>query len=125
MNNLNSISRFSGSLVKARKSLKLKQDELAKKIGVSRDFIVRMERGDNVGIHYVLSAANILGLILKLDVDAEVVSGGFDEFYQNRFGQSLKEDLNVSPSDIHRAALFKPEDKIKIKVKSWKNSAHI
>lgn len=125
MNNLNSRKEFSNSLVKARKSLKLNQVELAKRIGVSRDFVVRMERGENVGIHNILSAANELGLVLKLSVDAEVVSGNFDDFYQKRFGQSLKDDLNVNLPFHERAPLFKPEDKYKIKVKSWKNSSRI
>lgn len=120
MDKSDSIVNFSRSLLEARKSLKLSQTELAKRVGVSRDFIVRMERGDNVGIHHVIAVANELGLHLKLIVDANLVQGNFDEFYEKRFGQSNKESL-LSGS----AALFRPEDSSKIKVKSWKNSGKI
>lgn len=119
------ILSFSRNLVEARKSLKLGQEKLARRVGVSRDLIVRMERGDNVGIHHVISVVNELGLILKLGFDAEIVKGSFDEFYEKRFGQSLRDDLNPNSPFSQNAALFRPEDRSKIKVKSWKNSAKI
>ena len=119
------ILSFSRNLIEGRKSLKLGQAELARRVGVSRDLIVRMERGDNVGIHHVISVVNELGLVLKLGFDAEIVQGSFDEFYEKRFGQSLRDDLNPNSPSFHRAALFRPEDRLKIKVKSWKNSAKI
>jgi|GEM_PF-5238336 len=125
MDKSDSIGNFSHSLVEARKSLKLSQTVLAKRVGVSRDLIVRMERGENVGIHHVIAVANELGLILKLSVDAEIVTGNFDEFYEKRFGQSLRDDLDPNLPFSKTAALFRPEDRLKIKVKSWKNSTKI
>jgi DNA-binding XRE family transcriptional regulator len=120
-----SILNFSHSLMEARRSLKLGQAELAKRVGVSRDLIVRLERGDNVGIHHVLAVLNELGLILKLSVEAEIIPGNFDEFYEKRFGQSLRDDVNPNLPFSQNAALFRQEDRLKIKVKSWKNSAKI
>ncbi len=48
--------------------------------GVSRDLIVRMERGDNVGIHHVLFAMQAVGRKLSLVEDGVEVAGSFDAF---------------------------------------------
>lgn len=125
MKNLELISNFSQNLAQARKSLHLNQAQLALKVGVSRDMIVRMERGDNVGIHHILAVLNALGRKLNIIEQGEIISGSFDEFYQKKFGESLKSDLNVSREDVQKAGIFNHSDKPKMKVKNWKQAAHL
>ena len=127
MNNLSSVANLVKALKLARRSARLSQDELAERIQVSRDLIVRMERGDNVGIHHLLAAANQLGFEFKLDYlipkSAEIIKGSFDEWYQLEIRSKLDQDLSQNPGQ-HRG-MFKLVESSRIKVVNWKSAANI
>lgn len=121
----NIIMQFGNHLSRARKDAGLSQQELAMRIGVSRDLIVRMEKGDNVGIHHILAAIQAVGRKLSLVEDGDVVAGSFDTFYQERFRNSLEANLQVNQSEVFSAGLVKPTDASRIRVVNWKQAAQL
>jgi hypothetical protein len=62
---------------------------------------------------------------VELNTGTQFVIGSFDEFYENKFANSLKDDLVSTSPNSNKTTLFDKSDGIKIKVKSWKNSANI
>jgi transcriptional regulator with XRE-family HTH domain len=54
-----------GSLVRAaRKQAGLRQDELARELGVTRMTVSRMERGESVAVDTVIAALSLCGMTL-------------------------------------------------------------
>lgn len=125
MIDFNIIMQFGKNLSRARKDAGLNQQDLALRIGVSRDLVVRMEKGDNVGIHHILAAIQAVGRKLSLVEDGDVVAGSFDAFYQERFRNSLEADLQVNQSEVFSAGLVKPADASRIRVVNWKQAAQL
>lgn len=126
MKKLNDFEKFSANFRKARLAAGLNQEALAKKINASRDMIVRIERGDNVGIHSVLSALHVLGqeinVGLRIPESAKVVSN-FDAFYQENIRNKLESDLKNNPSADHG---FVQKSQLKsARVRSWSNASKI
>jgi ribosome-binding protein aMBF1 (putative translation factor) len=59
--------------IKARKSAKLSQEELAKKLKVQQPSIARLENGGyaTTSIHKLSKVANVLGYSLKISLQAQ------------------------------------------------------
>ncbi len=124
MNNFDHYLQFGRELRQARIEAGLNQQTLADRIGVSRDLIVRMEHGDNVGIHHIISAMAALDLTLSINASGKEVAGSFDEFYQKRFRKPLETELRSNPAEASKqAAIVKPEDAPGIKVLNWNQAA--
>lgn len=121
------IDQFAKSLRNARRASGMRQDELALRIGVSRDLIIRMERGENVGMHYVLSAISAIGHSINISPQipesAHVISRGFDDFYQKHFRKDLESSLKSNP-DKHQG-FIRPSDLKRARVVNWKQAAKI
>ncbi len=126
MKKLNDIEQFSANFRKARLAAGLNQEALAKKINASRDMIVRIERGENVGIHSVLSALHVLGQEVKVGIripeSAKVVSN-FDAHYQENFRNKLENELKNNPS-ADRGFIQRSQLK-SARVRSWANASKI
>lgn len=126
MKKLNDIEQFSANFRKARLAAGLNQEALAKRINASRDMIVRIERGENVGIHSVLSALHVLGQEVKVGIripeSAKVVSN-FDLHYQENFRNKLESDLKNNPS-ADRGFIQRSQLK-SARVRSWANASKI
>lgn len=119
MDNLSNIEAFASRLISARKAIKMNQDQLAKKAGVGRDLIIRMERGENVGIHNVLAVVSVLGKRLILQNDAESTSEGLDAYQQNNFGEVFKSDVGKQHSGVPSEVGLSENLKSRIKVLDW------
>lgn len=117
MDNLSNIEAFASRLISARKAIKMNQDQLAKKAGVGRDLIIRMERGENVGIHNVLSVVAVLGKRLILEIDAE--SEDLNIYQQNIFGEISKSDVGKINSSESSKVTLSENLKSRIKVLDW------
>jgi transcriptional regulator with XRE-family HTH domain len=125
MIDFNIIAQFGKNLSRARKDAGLNQQALAMRIGVSRDLIVRMEKGDNVGIHHILAAMQAVGRKLSLIEDGDVVAGSFDAFYQEHFRNSLEVELQANRNEVFSAGLVKPADASRIRIVNWKQAAQL
>lgn len=125
MPNFENILSFASSLREARKAAGMSQQQLAEKIGASRDVIVRMERGENVGIFHVLAAAHALGRKLSLAESGNVVSGKFDVFYAEKFRKPLEAEMRGARNNPKAAGIVKKSDASRIKVLSWNQAANI
>lgn len=120
------IEQFSMKFKQARVSAGFRQEDLAKRIGASRDLIVRIERGDNVGIHSVLSALAELGnqmqVGMKVPESAKVVRN-FDQYYAKNIRNKLEADLAKNPNEavsfVNRRSLGS------LKVKNWARAAKV
>lgn len=79
------IKRFSTQLKFSRIAAKLTQTELANQMNASRDLIARMERGENIGSHYLLAAIKALGGYLVINMyqefDEDKLSQGLDKIH--------------------------------------------
>lgn len=119
MENFELAKSFGARIVSARKSLRMSQEKLADKVGVSRDLISRLERGDNVGIHHVLAVVSVLCRKITLEIDAETTIEGLDVYQQNNFGEIFKSDLKKrNPGEPAKPALSE-NLKSRIKVLNW------
>jgi transcriptional regulator with XRE-family HTH domain len=125
MINFNVVVQFGKDLSRARRDAGLNQQALAEGIGVSRDLIVRMEKGDNVGIHHILAALQAVGRKLSLVEEAVVVAGSFDAFYQERFRNSLEADMHANQEEVFNAGIVKPVDAPRIRVVNWNQAAQL
>lgn len=119
MNNLELAENFGNMIVSARKSLRMSQKQLADKVGVSRDLIVRLEGGDNVGIHYVLAVVSTLCHKITLQIDAEIPIEGLDAFQQNTFGEIFKSDIRKRNPGEPNKPVLSDNLKSRIKVLNW------
>lgn len=117
MDKLSNIEAFASRLISARKAIKMNQDQLAKKAGVGRDLIIRMERGENVGIHNVLAVVSVLGKRLILEIDAE--SEDLNAYQQNNFGEVFKSDVRKQHSGVTSEVGLSENLKSRIKVLDW------
>jgi len=117
MDKLSNIEAFASRLISARKAIKMNQDQLAKKAGVGRDLIIRMERGENVGIHNVLAVVSVLGKRLILENDAE--SEDLNAYQQNKFGEISKSDVGKLESSGSSKVTLSENLKSRIKVLDW------
>jgi transcriptional regulator with XRE-family HTH domain len=106
-----------------RKLSGLGQVLFAQKLANSRDLIVRMERGENVGIHNVIAALDALGLEIQI-VNKNVVAGSFNQFYEEQIGKNLISELRNN-SDAYASGIFKPADKPRMRVSNWKQAAKL
>lgn len=60
-------SQFGACFQRERKYRKLSQAELARKAGLTRQMIVQIEKGENVGLHSILRALAALNMGLRID----------------------------------------------------------
>ena len=125
MIDFNIIVQFGKDMSRARRNVGLNQQALADHIGVSRDLIVRMEKGDNVGIHHVLAALQVMGRKLRIVEDGDVVVGSFDAFYQEHFRNPLEAEMLANQGGIFSAGIVKPADASRIRVVNWKKAAQL
>ena len=60
-------AQFGASFRRERKQQKLSQAELAQRAGLTRQLIVQIEKGENVGLHSIMSALAVLNMGLRID----------------------------------------------------------
>lgn len=60
-------AQFGESFRRERAQRKLTQAQLAKKAGVTRQTILQIEKGENVGLHAILRALAALNMGLRID----------------------------------------------------------
>jgi transcriptional regulator with XRE-family HTH domain len=59
--------QFGASFQRERKQRKLSQAELAEKAGLTRQMILQIEKGENVGLHSIMRALAALDMGLRID----------------------------------------------------------
>ncbi len=60
-------AQFGANFQRERKQQKLSQAALAERAGLSRQLIVQIEKGENVGLHSIMRALAALNLGLRID----------------------------------------------------------
>ena len=60
-------AQFGASFQRERKQRKLSQAELAQRAGLTRQLIVQIEKGENVGLHSIMRALAVLNMGLRID----------------------------------------------------------
>lgn len=60
-------AQFGASFQRERKQRKLSQAELAQRAGMTRQLIVQIEKGENVGLHSIMRALAVLNMGLRID----------------------------------------------------------
>jgi transcriptional regulator with XRE-family HTH domain len=60
-------AQFGASFQRERKQQKLSQAELAQRAGLTRQLIVQIEKGENVGLHSIMRALAVLNMGLRID----------------------------------------------------------
>lgn len=60
-------AQFGANFQRERKQRELSQAELAEKAGLTRQMIVQIEKGENVGLHSILRALAALNMGLRID----------------------------------------------------------
>ncbi|KKB63392.1 hypothetical protein WM40_11620 [Robbsia andropogonis] len=60
-------AQFGECFRKERKALALTQEQLAQKVGLARQTISQIEKGENVGLHTILAALSGLRKGLRID----------------------------------------------------------
>lgn len=60
-------AQFGASFRRERLALKLTQGQLAEKVGLARQTISQIEKGENVGLHTILAALSGLKKGLRID----------------------------------------------------------
>lgn len=108
-----------------RRAANINRSDLALKLGISCEDIIRLECADDVGLHAFLSTLDALGLVLKVEEvlpeNVKVVDN-FDEYYQKRFQSNLKNKARLNPKG---QGFLKPEDRKRISIKNLKKSFDI
>ncbi|MEK6346881.1 MAG: helix-turn-helix transcriptional regulator [Burkholderia sp.] len=75
-------AQFGESFRRERTQRKLTQAELAEKAGVTRQTILQIEKGENVGLHVIMRALAALNMGLRIDtarINYDNVEALFDE----------------------------------------------
>ncbi|WP_246794163.1 helix-turn-helix transcriptional regulator [Burkholderia perseverans] len=75
-------AQFGESFRRERAQRKLTQAGLAEKAGVTRQTILQIEKGENVGLHAIMRALAALNMGLRIDtaqINYDDVEGLFDE----------------------------------------------
>lgn len=122
MSALKNLIDLRNALINLRKDHKLSQNELAKKVGVSRDLISRMEKGDNVGIHHILKVLAVFNKMLALEDNAIEIN--LDENNEKRFGQDLSKKTGHDAKDNYTNGIFNLANPQDMKV-DWKKVTKI
>lgn len=60
-------AEFGESFQRERKQRKISQATLAQRAGLSRHLIIQIEKGENVGLHFILRALAVLNMGLRID----------------------------------------------------------
>lgn len=60
-------AQFGANFRRERKQQKLSQAELAQRAGLTRQLIVQIEKGENVGLHSIMRALAVLNMGLRID----------------------------------------------------------
>lgn len=60
-------AQFGASFKRERKQRQLSQAELAQRAGLTRQLIVQIEKGENVGLHSIMRALAVLNMGLRID----------------------------------------------------------
>lgn len=60
-------AQFGASFQRERKQQKLSQAALAERAGLTRQLIVQIEKGENVGLHAIMRALAVLNMGLRID----------------------------------------------------------